>query len=121
SPDAGRITELLVKEGDEVQAGSPIARVSLDRSTAAGGSTSQEAAVEIERRRASLEKEQAQWRDLGSQQVEQMRRRVKDLDNELIQIDREMKLQETRVRSTREQADRFKALVGEKFVSDVAS
>src|SRR5437868_1085630 len=63
TPDAGRITELLVKEGDEVQAGSPIARVSLDRSTAAGGSTSQEAAVEIERRRASLEKEQAQWRD----------------------------------------------------------
>src|SRR6185503_2016769 len=84
-----------------------------------GGSTSQEAAVEIERRRASLEKEQAQWRDLGGQQVEQVRRRVKDLDNELTQIDREMKLQETRIKSAREQLDRYQGLAGEKkFVSE---
>lgn len=121
SPDAGRITELLVKEGDEVQAGAPIAKVSLERSTASGASASADTVAEIERRRVILEKEQTQWRDLGVQQVEQLRRRVKDLDNELTQIDREMKLQETRVASTREQAARFKALAGEKFVSDVAS
>ncbi|HYC38201.1 MAG TPA: HlyD family efflux transporter periplasmic adaptor subunit [Usitatibacter sp.] len=121
TPDAGRITELLVKEGDEVRAGEAIAKVSLDRSTVSGASSSQEVALEIERRRAILEKEQAQWRDLGAQQAEQVRRRMKDLEAELAHIDREMKLQETRVKSTREQAERFRQLAGEKFVSDVAS
>jgi membrane fusion protein len=118
--DAGRVTQLLVREGDEVKPGDPLARISLDRSTS-GGSTSEAVAQEMQSRRAILEKEQAQWRDLGVQQVQQLRRRMRDLENELAQIDQEMKLQETRVRSTREQAERFKALAGEKFVSDVAS
>ena len=120
TPDAGRITELLVKEGDEVAAGAPIATVSLDRATGKG-SSSQEVAQEMENRRAILEKEQSQWRELGDQQVEQLRRRVRDLESESQQIEREMKLQETRVKSAREQAERFKALAGEKFISDVAS
>jgi len=120
-PDAGRITELLVKEGDEVRAGEPMARISLDRTTGSGASSSEAVANEMQSRRAILEKEQSQWRELGEQQMQQSRRRVKDLENELVQIEREMRLQETRVKSTREQADRFKALAGEKFVSDVAS
>jgi membrane fusion protein len=120
-PDAGRITELMVKEGDEVKAGDELAKISLERSTVSGASTSQAVAAEMESRRTSLVKEQEQWRDLGARQVEQARRRVKDLENELTQIDREMKLQETRVKSTREQADRYKALAGEKFMSDVAA
>lgn len=121
TPDAGRITELLVKEGDEVAAGAPIARVSLDRSTGRGQSSAEQVAQEMENRRAILEKEQAQWRELGEQQVEQVRRRVRDLEAESAQLDREMKLQETRVKSAREQAERYRALAGEKFVSDVAS
>lgn len=121
SPDAGRISELLVKEGDEVAAGDPLAKVSLDRTNVAGGSTSEAVAAEMVSRRAILEKEQDQWRSLGVQQAEQSRRKARDLENELTQIDAEIKLQETRVRSTREQADRFKSLANDKFVSDVAS
>lgn len=118
-PDAGRVTDLLVKEGDEVTAGQELAKVSLERSTASGASTSEAVAAEIQSRRASLEKEQEQWRDLASQQIEQSRRRVKALQNELEQIDREMKLQATRVRSTKEQADKFRSLAEGKFMSDV--
>ncbi|HXN14894.1 MAG TPA: HlyD family efflux transporter periplasmic adaptor subunit [Usitatibacter sp.] len=121
APDAGRITELLIKEGDEIRAGEPMARVSLDRSTGTGASTSEAVAAEMQSRRSILEKEQTQWHDLGTQQVEQARRRARDLENELTQIDREMKLQETRVRSASEQAERYKSLAGEQFVSDVAS
>ena len=121
SPDAGRVTELLVKEGDEVRSGDPMARISLDRTLGRGGSASEAVTAEMQARRVILEKEQSQWRELGAQQIEQTRRRVKDLQNEMEQVEREMKLQETRVKSTREQADRFKALAGEKFVSDVAS
>ena len=120
-PDAGRVTELLIREGDEVQAGAPLARVSYDRTTSAGASTSEIAATEMQSRRVILEKEQAQWRELGTQQVEQVRRRARDLEGELAQIDREVRLYETRIKSVREQADRYKALAGDKFVSDVAA
>lgn len=119
--DSGRVSELLVKEGDEVKAGDPLAKISLERANLAGGSTNEAIAAEMQSRRAILEKEQDQWRELGTQQIEQLRRRVKDHENELTQVDREMRLQETRVKSTREQADRYKALAGEKFVSDVAA
>ena len=120
-PDAGRVTDLLVKEGDEVKAGEPMAKVSLDRTTGSGASTSEAVAAEMQARRAMLEKEQERWRELGMQQEQQNRRRVKDLENEVAQLDREMKLQQTRIRSAREQAERYKSLAGEKFVSDVVS
>jgi membrane fusion protein len=118
-PDAGRVTELLVKEGEEVKAGDPMAKVSLDRMTGAGTSTSETVAAEMQGRRANLEKEQERWRELGAQQLEQLKRRVKDLENELTQIDREMKLQQTRIRAARDEADRYKSLAADKFVSDV--
>ena len=118
-PDAGRVSDLLVKEGDEVKAGDPLAKISLDRSTGAGTTTTETVAAEMQNRRATLEKEQAQWRDLAAQQVEQARRKAKDLENELVQIDREMKLQETRIKSARDQLERYNALAGEKnFVSE---
>ena len=118
-PDAGRVTDLLIKEGDEVKAGDPMARISLDRSTGKGASTSEAVAAEMQSRRAILEREQAQLRDLGTQQLEQVRRRAKDLENELGQIDAEMKLQEVRIKSARDQVARYRGLAGEKqFVSE---
>ena len=118
-PDAGRVTDLLIKEGDEVKAGDPMARISLDRSTGKGASTSEAVAAEMQSRRAILEREQAQLHDLGAQQLEQVRRRAKDLANELGQIDAEMRLQEVRIKSARDQVERYKGLAGEKqFVSE---
>ena len=118
-PDSGRVTDLVIREGDEVKAGDEMARISLDRATGSGASTSEAVAQEMQSRRAILEKEQSQWRELGSQQVEQVRRRVKDLDTELGQIDREMKLQDVRIKSARDQLERYRGLAGEKqFVSE---
>lgn len=120
--DPGRVTDLLIKEGDEIAAGAPMARITLERTmTVSGASTGEAVTKEMEARRAILEREQIQLRDLGSQQVEQSRRRQKDLEAELGQLDREMKLVETRAKSAKEQADKFKSLAGEKFVSDVAA
>ena len=111
--DAGRVSELLIKEGDEVQAGAPIAKITYDRSIA------DTSTAELASRRQILEREQQQARDLGDQQVAQTKKRVKDLEGELAQADREIKLQETRVKSAREQATRFQQLAGDKFVSDL--
>src|SRR5258708_18486501 len=118
-PDSGRVTDLLIKEGDEVKSGDAMAKVSLDRTTGSGASTSEAVAQEMEARRAILEKEQSQWRDLGAQQLEQSQRRARDLDHELTQIDREMKLQEVRIKAAKDQLERYHGLAGEKkFVSD---
>lgn len=114
-PDPGRVAELLIKEGDEVQAGAPIARITYDRSTA------ETSATELASRRALLEREQQQLKELGEQQVAQVKKRTKDLEGELAQADREIKLQEARVKSAREQAARFQQLAGEKFVSDLVA
>ena len=120
--DAGRVTDLLIKEGDEITAGSPMARIALERTmSVSGASTSQAVTKEMEARRTILEREQVQLRELGQQQVEQSRRRQKDLVEELAQVDREMRLVETRTKSAKEQADKYKALAGDKFVSDVAA
>ncbi len=119
-PDAGRIVELMVKEGQEVALGAPLAKISYDRSTEASSSTSGAVAKELAQRRTILEKEQDQWRDLGEQQVQQLRKKVVDLQSELTQIDAEMKLQEKRLTSAREQAQKFADLAKDKFYSDVA-
>src|SRR5260221_13912907 len=50
-PDSGRLTDLLVKEGDEVKSGDEMARVSLDRSTGTGTSTSEAVTAEMQSRR----------------------------------------------------------------------
>lgn len=112
-PEAGRVADLLIKEGDEVAAGAPIARIAYDRAAA------ETSAQELASRRLLLEREQAQLRELGEQQVAQVRKRVKDLEGEIAQADREIRLQDTRVKSAREQAARYQQLAGEKFVSDL--
>lgn len=118
-PDAGRVTDLLIREGEEVKAGDPMAKVSLDRSMGSGASTNEAVAAEMQSRRAILEKEQNQWRELGAQQVEQLRRRIRDLETELTQIDREAKLQQERIKSAKDQLERYHGLAGEKqFVSE---
>lgn len=119
--DTGRIVELLIKEGDEVTAGAPMAKISLDRSTQAASSTSGAVSDELAHRKIILEKEQGQWRELGEQQVQQVKKRVVDLRTEAAQIDREIKLQEQRLGSAKEQAKRFQQLSAEKFVSDIVA
>ncbi len=119
-PDAGRVAELMVREGLEVTAGAPLARISYDRSTEASSSTGALVSGELAQRRIILAKEQEQLRELGQQQVQQQRKKVVDLQTELQQLDREMKLQEKRLNSAREQAQKFVDLAKDKFYSDVA-
>ncbi len=114
-PDPGRVAELLIKEGDELQAGTPMARITYERSTA------ETSAQELASRRALLEREQEQLRELGEQQVAQAKRRAKDLEGELAQADREIKLQETRIKAAREEAARYQKLAAEKFVSELVA
>jgi membrane fusion protein len=76
---------------------------------------------ELAQRRTLLAKEQDQLRELGEQQLQQLKKKIVDTQSEVTQIDREMKLQEQRLGSAREQAKRFADLAREKFVSDIVA
>lgn len=120
APEAGILSELLVQEGDEVQAGAPIARLSLERGTASGATSADLVQRELTTRVANLEAEKGNVLQLADQQKEQLRRRIDDLQKELRQADAEIRLQQTRVASAREDFQRTQQLVKDGFVSDTA-
>jgi membrane fusion protein len=120
APEAGILADLMVREGDEVSAGSGIARLSLERGTASGATSADLVQRELSLRVANLEAEKESIRLLAEQQKEQLRRRVDDLNKELAQADAEIRLQTSRVASAREDFMRTQQLVKDGFVSDTA-
>ncbi|MEP7157190.1 MAG: HlyD family efflux transporter periplasmic adaptor subunit [Betaproteobacteria bacterium] len=119
--DAGRVAELLVKEGQEVKAGTPMLRLSVDRATASSASTSAMVSGELNSRRGSLEKEQVQMKELAEQQIQQAKKRIVDIQGEITQIDQEIKLQGQRLGSAKETAKRYQQLAKDKFVSEIVA
>lgn len=119
--EAGRVAELLVKEGQVVKQGDPMVRLALDKSTVGSASTSAIVSGELSQRKVSLAKEQSQLQELAEQQVQQVKKRVAALETEVKQLDGEIKLQQQRLTSAQEQAQRFKQLAAEKFVSDIVA
>ncbi len=119
--DSGRVAELLVKEGQEIKEGVPMARISLERAISAPAATGAAVSGELTQRRGSLEKEQGQMRELAEQQLQQVRKKATDLQNEIAQIVTEMKLQTQRLTSAKADALRWADLAKQKFASEVAA
>lgn len=117
--EAGVVVDLYVKEGDEVAADAPLARVTFDRTIGTGTSAAKLVAKELNDRIEGLEREQEQAKLLGLQQTDQLRKRIADLQKELAQADNEIRLQQERVKSSQALADRYEKLQNERFVSDL--
>jgi len=118
APQAGTITEILAKEGEEVQVGQPLIRLSFERVTASGVTSGELVQREIGDRISGLEREQLQVRLLGRQQAEILRRKMDDLQRELAQSDLEIKAQQTRLASSRNEYQRAEDLFKDKFYSE---
>ena len=118
APEAGVVAEILAKEGDEVESGQPLIRLSFERGTASGVTSGALVQKEISERIAGLEREQVQARQLGAQQAEILRRKVDDLQRELVQFDAEIKAQQNRLASSRNEFQRAEELYKDKFYSE---
>ena len=118
APQAGTIAEILAKEGEDVAAGQPLIRLSFDRGTASGVTAGELVQREIGDRIHGLEREQEQVRLLGRQQAEILRRKVDDLQRELAQSDLEIKAQQNRLASSRNEYQRAEDLFKDKFYSE---
>ena len=116
--EAGTVAELLAREGDEVEAGQPLIRLSFERGTASGVTSSELVQHEISERRLVLEREQEQTKLLGQQQADAMRRKISDLEHELAQFDVEIKAQQNRLASSRNEFQRAEELFKDKFYSE---
>jgi membrane fusion protein len=117
APTAATVADLLVNEGDAVVAGTPLARLSVDRSTASGQSESRVVQKELGARSSALDSEIAQNRLLALQEAERVRRRVVDLRNELAQAEGEIQLQEQRVALAEQEVVRTAELERSGFAS----
>jgi membrane fusion protein len=120
APEIGTLTELRVKEGDEVAAGAVIARVSLEHSTASGASTSELVQRELSNRVTALTAEKERVRQLADQQREQLEARSADLRKEIQQADVQIRVQQTRVASAADDLRRTQKLIAAGFVSETA-
>ncbi|MDH5209429.1 MAG: HlyD family efflux transporter periplasmic adaptor subunit [Burkholderiaceae bacterium] len=118
APESGVVAEILAKEGDEVQAGQPLIRLSFERGTVSGVTSGELVQREISERIAGLEREQKQARQLGAQQTEILRRKIADLQRELAQFDAEIKAQQSRLASSRNEFQRAEELFRDKFYSE---
>ena len=116
--EAGTVAELLAKEGDEVEAGQPLIRLSFERGTASGVTSSELVQREIAERRLVLDREQQQAKLLGQQQADALRRKIADLERELAQFDVEIRAQQSRYASSRNEFQRAEELYKEKFYSE---
>ena len=119
--DSGRVAELLVKEGQEIKEGTPMVRISLERAITAPAATGAAVSGALTQRRGSLENEQSQMRELAEQQLQQVRKKATDLQNEIAQIVTEIKLQTQRLTSAKADALRWADLAKQKFASEVAA
>ncbi|HQR56337.1 MAG TPA: HlyD family efflux transporter periplasmic adaptor subunit [Burkholderiaceae bacterium] len=118
APEAGTVADLLAKEGDEVEAGQPLIRLSFERGTASGVTSGELVQREISERQLVLEREQQQVKLLGQQQADALRRKIADLERELAQFDVEIKAQQSRLASSRNEFQRAEELYKEKFYSE---
>jgi membrane fusion protein len=100
-PDSGVVSELMVKEGDVVKAGTPLARLTVSRAGADDARGAVAIMDDLEARMRSLVQEQGQATSLGEQQVDQARRRVSSLQEEIRQVDSEIRLQNERLESAK--------------------
>jgi len=116
--EAGTVAELLAKEGDEVEAGQPLIRLSFERGTASGVTSGELVQREISERRLVLDREQQQTKLLGQQQADALRRKIADLERELAQFDVEIKAQQSRLASARNEFQRAEELFKDKFYSE---
>ena len=118
APEPGTVAQLLANEGDEVEAGQPLIRLSFERGTASGVTSGELVQREISERRLVLEREQQQVKLLGQQQADALRRKITDLERELAQFDVEIRAQQSRLASSRNEFQRAEELFKDKFYSE---
>jgi membrane fusion protein len=119
TPQAGTLIEKHVTEGQTVQQGDVLFVVSSERSSRETSETQATAMVQLRRRRESLQEELAKQGDIDRLQLFTMQDRVRRLDAELVHLTAELQLQEQRVASAADMAQRYRLLVAKSLAPEI--
>lgn len=117
TPLAGRIAERRVSEGATVKAGDVLFVVSAERESLAAGGTLEAAAEQLQNRRASLESEKEKQQALAQLNEQALIARRNKVGLELRQLQDEIATQRERVKRAEQEAQRFRDLAQQNFVS----
>lgn len=116
APQAGVITELLVAEGDAVQAGQPLLRLKSERITAAGDAAALNAQA-LATRRASLETERRLTEQSLRQRQDSIAQRLQSLLAEERQAQAELDTHRLRIQLSMKSVERQTELARSGFVA----
>lgn len=118
APQQGVVTEVFHREGDQVLAGEPLLALSAERQTGSGSvGTEAEISRSLDERRASLEAEIAQQKQLLAQQRKSLSKRLRAMQSEIDQFSRELNVQQSRAQLATASADRMRDLATKGFAS----
>ena len=110
APQGGILTELRVKEGEEVAAGAVLAVLSTERRSGALGATQQEIVRSLRERRDSLAAERERHGQLVEVQAETKAARAAALGQEMADIEAEAALKDARLALTEAVVERTRDL-----------
>lgn len=116
APQAGTIAEVLVREGDEVQAGQPLLRIKAERITAQGDAALLTAQA-LATRRASLETERRLTEQNLRQRQEALQQRLQNLQAEERQALAELDTHRLRLQLAQKSVERQEQLARDGFVA----
>ena len=117
-PDAGTVTDVLVKEGDVVTAGAPMVRLRFDRSGVDEAAKLGAMIAELDTQIGLLGQERAETLRLGQQRLDQSTSRIANLETEVREADAESRLQGERLDQARQLLAKWIELKTKDYASD---
>lgn len=120
APQGGSLAQVLVAEGQDVTAGTPLAILSTERQSGALGATQDEVVRALQRRRDSLIAERAQHEALFDEQAAMFEARLAVMADEERNLLRESEFLEARLALSEEAAARQRELRGRELVTEAA-
>jgi membrane fusion protein len=119
APQAGTLIEKHVTEGQAVKQGDILFVVSSERSSRETPEAQATAMAQLRRRRESLQEELAKQGHIDRLQVSIVQDRVRSMDAELVHLTAELRLQEQRVASAADMAQRYRVLVAKNLAPEI--
>jgi membrane fusion protein len=118
APQPGVVTEVYVKEGDEVGNGAPLLLLSTEVESEAVGATRKQVVRRLRDRRDSLTAERERQQQLYTQQTEQAVARLAAMTNEREQLQRAIEIQQSRVQLADRTLEQMRELRGRQLVTE---